>query len=133
MPNILKFCLAFLLFFNHGCSLFVLSDNSYISNEYGCSKKLNEEIKAEELQLERQLFGLDKDQVTLKLGKPISNNIKFGHSYLVNRDCFGKNCEIAFADEAWYYYFKKILSSCGSYEYSIVIYFVDGKVTRVGN
>lgn len=132
MKEISKLLLIFSIFFNAGCGWIALADPSYSPKEYGCAQKLNAETKAEELKLDNELQGLSKDEVILKLGKPKPGNIKTGLSYLVNRDCFGKSCETRSADEAWYYDFVKKLPSCGRYAYSIIIYFVNGKVVRVG-
>lgn len=109
-----------------------LADPSFNSSEYGCSQRLHAEIRQEELKLDQALVGMSKENVIERLGKPKPKNIKQKIPYLVDRNCFGKNCETKLSDEAWYYDYEKMIPSCGRYVYSIIIYFIGGKVVRVG-
>lgn len=122
------------LVFVFGCGWVGIMDNYSYNNphQYACDKQLNEAIEREELIIEQQILGLNKEEVIAKLGKPKPKNIKFGYPYSVDRGCFGSACQAAVSDEAWYYEFEKKMSSCGRYAYSIIIYFVNGKVVRVG-
>lgn len=114
-----------------GYSWSVLANTSYNQKEYGCSKKLEAEIKQEEIKLEGQLLGLSKAEIITRLGKPKPKDIKFGYPYSLDRNCFGATCQAIMSDEAWYYEFEKKIPTCGRYAYSMIIYFVNGKVVRV--
>lgn len=132
MKKISRLFFIFLIFLNSGCSWVAFADYSFNSHDYGCSQRLRVEIKQEEQRLDKELVGLSREDVIVRLGKPKPKNIKHGLSYVVNRDCFGKTCETKLTDEAWYYDYEKKVPSCGGYSYSIIIYFIDGKVVRVG-
>lgn len=73
--------------------------SSAYSDRDVCDKRLDEEIRQEELQLDRELLGLGKDEVIVRLDKPKPRNVKPGeHKYLIERDCFGPSCESGLAD-----------------------------------
>ena len=130
MLRILKLSLMSLMVFVAGCSWLGLLDTSYgSSHEAECEKMFQEERESEAIRLNSIYAGLTKEQVISELGKP--KDIKSGYSYLVDRSCFGKNCEKRMANEAWFYELEKKTSNCGRYWYSMIIYFVDGKVVKV--
>lgn len=127
----LRLIIVYLVFFAAMSTWLRLS--SAYSDQDTCDKRLDEEIRQEELQLDRQLIGLGKEEVIARLGKPRPKNVKAGeHKYLIDRDCFGPSCETSLSDEVWFYEFEKQIPSCGRYAYSIIIYFLNGKVVRVG-
>jgi len=121
------------LMFIFGCGwLGVLDTYSYNNpHQYACDKQLNEQIKQKVVGLEQQLFGLSKEEVVIKMGKPKPSDIKFGYPYLADKSCFGPTCQTIISDEAWYYEYNKTISFCGEYSYSIIIYFKNNRVARV--
>lgn len=130
MQKIIKLCLICFLVFNAGCSWLALLDTSYDSpHQQECEKQFNEERELDAIRLNSIYVGFTKEKVIIELGKP--KEVKFWYSYLVDSNCFGKNCETRMADEAWFYEFEKKTPHCGRYWYSVIIYFIAGKVVRV--
>lgn len=118
-----------LLFLVSGCSLSAIASVSFDGKQYGCDKRFSEEARLEANKLNKQILGFSKDQVNNNLGKP--KDIKFALPYVINEGCFGKDCLTKIGDEAWFYEFKKKFDKCGTYFYTIIVYFSEDKVVKV--
>lgn len=131
MQKILKLHLICLIFFSAGCSWLGILDAKGESPEVYKELLLQHKQRQTEF---KKYVGWTKEEIHKEWGKP--KKIEFNQPYCINPDgdcIYSKDrvgTDIRFADEEWHYG-GVLKSKTQHYSYSVIFYFVDGKVVQV--